>query len=152
STGAVSSSGVANLPSPSCKVTLPLEGSQNSLPNGNFGNSAIQTGLWANGQVVFEPGGPGSIEPDGSLGMKWWWWRGVQGRLTIEGRRLDGPGAALRSSIPEGYGEIGFQSSGLFFPTVGCWEVTGKVGNGSLTFVTQVIKANSAANVSAASF
>src|SRR5215813_4521510 len=79
STGAVSSSGVANLPSPSCKVTLPLEGSQNSLPNGNFGNSAIQTGLWANGQVVFEPGGPGSIEPDGSLGMKWWWWRGVQG-------------------------------------------------------------------------
>src|SRR5262245_41544737 len=96
-----------------CAVTLPLEGNSNSLPNGNYGNAALQTGLWYGGRVVFEPGGPGSIEPDGALSMKWWWWRGVQGSLAIEGRRLDAPAPPLRSSIPPGYGDIGFQSSGL---------------------------------------
>jgi hypothetical protein len=34
----------------------------------------------------------------------------------------------------------GFQASGVYFPTEGCWEVTGKVGTTSLTFVTVVIK------------
>ncbi len=64
--------------------------------------------------------------------MKFWWWRLVKGRLTIEGRRL--------SIIPDGYGEIGFQASGLVFPTPGCWEVTGRIGDKSLTFVTLVEK------------
>jgi hypothetical protein len=32
----------------------------------------------------------------------------------------------------------GFQSSGVNFPTEGCWEVTGEVGATTLTFVTVV--------------
>jgi hypothetical protein len=42
--------------------------------------------------------------------------------------------------VPDGYGETGFHPSGLRFPTPGCWEVTAKVGETSLTFVTLVVK------------
>jgi LysM repeat protein len=31
------------------------------------------------------------------------------------------------------------QGVGLIFPTAGCWEVTGRVGDASLTFVTEVV-------------
>jgi hypothetical protein len=72
--------------------------------------------------------------------MKFGWWRRLKGPLTVQGRRLDGQAPAMRSSIPDGYGETGFQSTALIFPTPGCWEVTGRVGAGSLTFVTLVVK------------
>jgi hypothetical protein len=103
---------------------------------------ALRVGLWPDGTVVFTPGGPGSIEPDGSLGMKFPWWRenGLRGKLKIYGKRLDAPAPPLRASIPEGYGDTGFQSTGLIFPTAGCWEVTGEVGDTRLTFVTRVVR------------
>ncbi|MDQ3006062.1 MAG: hypothetical protein M3R47_11875 [Chloroflexota bacterium] len=72
--------------------------------------------------------------------MKWPWWREVPGELTIAGRRLDAPAPALRAEMPEGYGDSGFRPVSLIFPTQGCWEVTGIVGNARLTFVTLVIK------------
>lgn len=65
---------------------------------------------------------------------------GVEGQLTIEGRRLDAPAPTLQAGIPDGYGNIGFQAAGLIFPAEDCWEVTGKVGQVELTFVTLVIK------------
>jgi hypothetical protein len=37
--------------------------------------------------------------------------------------------------VPDGYGDRGFHSSGVYFPTSGCWEVTGTVGSATLTFV-----------------
>lgn len=127
---------------PPCPVTVPNgstpPGEQPSP--GQHGTGQLWTGLWPEGKVIFEPGGPGSINADGSLGMKWWWWRGVAGQLTIEGRRLDASAPPLRADIPEGYGESGFQAAGLIFPTEGCWEVTGRVGEAELTFVTMVIK------------
>jgi hypothetical protein len=83
---------------------------------------------------------PKDVQSDGALAMKFFWWRGVHGALTIEGKRLDAPAPPLRSRIPEGYGDIGFQSSAIIFPTEGCWQVTGKVGASSLTFVTRVVK------------
>lgn len=127
---------------PPCAVTLP----NGSTPPGEqpspdyYGNGQLWTGLWPKGMVIFEPDGPGTIAADGSLGMKWWWWRGVEGQLTIEGRRLDAPAPPLQADIPEGYGNIGFQAAGLIFPTEGCWEVTGKVGAAELTFVMLVVK------------
>jgi hypothetical protein len=57
--------------------------------------------------------------------MKFWWWRGVDGELEITGRRLDANAPPMSASIPDGYGETGFQASALIFPTEGCWEVTG---------------------------
>jgi hypothetical protein len=99
-------------------------------------------GLWPDGTVVFRPGGPGEILPDGSLSMKFGWTRGegLRGKLKIHGRRLDAPAPPLRARIPDGYGDTGFQATALIFPTEGCWEVTGEVGDTRLTFVTRVVK------------
>jgi len=72
--------------------------------------------------------------------MKFPWWRMVRGRLQITGRRLDAPAPPLLAYVPDGYGPIGFQATGVKFPTEGCWEVTGTVGQANLTFVTFVIK------------
>ena len=118
---------------------------------GRHGNALLSTGLWSDGTVVFRPGGPGFLTADGALGMKWGWRRAIRGRLVIEGWRLDGAAPPLRADIPAGYGDFGFQSSALIFPTPGCWEVTGSVGQASLTFVTLVerIGEGPAARVSA---
>ena len=75
------------------------------------------------------------------MNAKFGWWRGVTGSLRIDGRRLDAPAPPLGASIPDGYGDSGFQSTAITFPTGGCWEVTGRVGEASRTFVTLVIPA-----------
>lgn len=80
------------------------------------------------------------IEKDGSISMKFGWWREVHGRLTITGRRLDADAPPLRGALPDGYGQSGFQASGVYFRTEGCWEVSGRVGTTTLTFVNFVIK------------
>jgi hypothetical protein len=96
--------------------------------------------LWVGGledDGVIE-GGPGVAEPDRSMGIKLGWWREVAGSLRISGRRLDAPAPPLRADVPAGYGDRGFQASGVYFPTEGCWAVTGSVGSTALTFVTLV--------------
>jgi hypothetical protein len=75
-------------------------------------------------------------------GVKVGWWRSVSGRLTIAGKRLDAAAPALRADIPDGYGPSGFQSTGIDFPTEGCWEVVGSVGDKSLRFVVLVLPAS----------
>lgn len=92
----------------------------------------------AGGKITFEPGGPGFLLDDGALSMKFPWWRLRSGRLHLEGRRLDAPAPPMRSGIPDGYGESGFQATSLIFPTPGCWEVTGRLGDARLTFVKMV--------------
>jgi hypothetical protein len=79
-----------------------------------------------------------AIELDGTRSTKLGWLRVTPGQLNIIGRRLDGPAATLTANVPEGYGEDGFQSTGVSFPTAGCWEITGKSGSSTLTFVTYV--------------
>ena len=134
--------------SATCPVTVPRkdappnEGGNFFEPGASHSKPTLSVGLWPDGTVVFQPGGPGSIEPDGSLSMKFPWWReaGLRGRLTIHGRRLDAPAPPLRAHIPWGYGDTGFQSTALILPTEGCWEVTGQVADTRLTFVTHVVR------------
>ena len=142
--GAEESQVGAAQPAIACEVTQPngvVAGSKRRVPN-SYGNSQLSLGpfgLWADGAVVFKPGGAGFITPDGSLGMKFGWTRARAGGgpLRIEGRRLDAPAPPLRSHV---------SNAGLFHPTYlvfsspGCWEVTGHVGKASLTFVTKVVK------------
>lgn len=121
-----------------CPVTAPngrTPSGEFSSPAQHHGNDAVVTVLWPNGVVVIESS---MVLADGTLAMKWPWWREAPGRLAVEGHRLDAPSPSLRSSIPDGYGDNGFQASGIFFPSEGCWEVTGRVGQESLTFVTWV--------------
>ena len=54
------------------------------------------------------------------------------------GRRIDAAGAPMWADIPDGYDDTGFQAVGMNFPTEGCWEITGKVGQASLTFVALI--------------
>lgn len=128
----------------SCPVTLPNGKSPHAIGASDFnhGNEdgTLFTIPWPEGTVIFARDGPGFVGADNSLAMKWPWWRGVPGKLTIAGRRLDAPAPALRAEITEGYGDSGFLPISLIFPTQGCWEVTGKVGNARLTFVTLVVK------------
>jgi hypothetical protein len=77
---------------------------------------------------------------DGSISAKFGWWRGPEGPLRIEGRRLDATAPPVGASIPDGYASSGFQPSGVLFPTEGCWEVTGRVADASLSFVVLVIR------------
>ena len=110
----------------------------------DHGNGALWTGL--------PPGGidqGGTPEPDGSTSQKYWWYTVVTtGELTIQGQRVDAPAPPLRARINSGAPETPFAavpggrfwSSGISFPTEGCWQVTGRVGGTSLTFVVLMAK------------
>lgn len=122
-----------------CPVTQPNESTPpgETVQDANYlGNGKLWTALWPNGKIYMLPE---NQEPDGSYSMKWGFWRGVNGTLTVEGHRLDAEAAPIRADIPDGYGDTGFQVLDLIFPTTGCWEVTGRVGKSSLTFVTEVV-------------
>jgi hypothetical protein len=80
------------------------------------------------------------IHADGSISVKLGWWRGVPGKLAISGRRLGASAPAMRAHVPDGYGARGFQATGLTFPTTGCWQVIGRVGQAKLTFVVSLSK------------
>ncbi len=75
----------------------------------------------------------------GEDGNKVLWVREVAGRLTVEGRRLDAAAPPLMARVPDGYGDRGYQASGLVFPTEGCWEIVGTVGGRELRFVVAVL-------------
>lgn len=127
-----------------CPVTLPNGQGAPGQETSQYGhgNGQLWTALWPDGVVEFRPGGPGEIREDGSLWMKFPWSRGdgIRGALEITGRRLDGPAGPLRAHIPEGYGETGFQSTAIGFPTEGCWEITAKAGAGELTVVVYAMR------------
>lgn len=101
--------------------------------------------LWARlepeGALLFYPGGPGRVEPDGSLSGDMSWYRmGLTGPLRVEGRRLDAPAPPLSTaSVGEGP-ETGAQTVRLTFPTEGCWALTARVGAHALTVVIRVIR------------
>jgi len=124
-----------------CPLTIANERTPSRQNNSgmNHGNGKLWTALWPH-SVVIATGD--EIEPDGRIGMKWPWYRGVRGRLHIEGRRLDGTAPPVTADIIRAYGDSGFQPSGIYFPTEGCWEITGRVGTAELTFVTLVLKAS----------
>ncbi len=64
--------------------------------------------------------------------------------LVITGRRLDGPSGPLSFDVSGGYIENqgqprkSFMPSNLYFPELGCWEITAHYKGADLTFVVQV--------------
>ena len=103
------------------------------------GNDALWVGGIGDDGIILAD--PQMVDADGFVSWKFGWWRIVEGSLAITGRRLDADAGPLRSSVPSGYGSRDFQSSGVTFPTEGCWEITGTVGAATLTFVVFVLKA-----------
>jgi hypothetical protein len=113
-----------------CNVTEPNEG-------GFFRSVALKSEV-GDGNVVFKPGGPGFVDVDGAMGIKWAWVRLERGLLYVSGKRLDREAPPARAYVSDGYGDIGFQPTYLVFPTSGCWEITGRVGESTLVFVVNV--------------
>ncbi|MCI0543603.1 MAG: hypothetical protein L0Z49_04035 [Actinobacteria bacterium] len=95
-------------------------------------------GLWPEGILA---AGDAFVAEDGSIEMKFGWWLIAEGDLEITGRRLDGPATPLDATISQDGATQGFVASIVTFPIEGCWEVTGRVGANTLTFVTFVIRA-----------
>ncbi|MCX8213978.1 MAG: hypothetical protein OTJ97_05640 [SAR202 cluster bacterium] len=58
--------------------------------------------------------------------------------LIISGRRLDADVEPLIAHQSGGYTSFGYDVTDQFFPAKGCWEITGKAGTISFTFVTRV--------------
>jgi hypothetical protein len=89
------------------------------------------------------PGGfkadPDYADKDGSIHMKFGWWRGVSGRLSIQGRRLDAsvPPLGLRSRTAR---RPWLPASGVIFSHRGILGDHRQVGAASLTLVNVVIK------------
>lgn len=122
-----------------CSVTTPNGSAPpGEAPSGlHHGNGELWVVIAYGGRIVADES---MIQPDGSVRVKFPWWRGVSGQLEIVGRRLDASSPRLQAGVPSGYGDIGFQSTAVFFPTEGCWEITGRVGNAELTFIVHVTK------------
>lgn len=128
----------------SCPVTRPnglqppATGNAFMAGRGDYGNAWLWTSLWIWGEDgVHVPAS--AIDADGiAQDLKWSWYRFVPGTLSITGRRLDAEAPPLTAWVPSGYGDRGFQVSGLTFPTEGCWEVMGHLGEADLTFVVTV--------------
>ncbi len=131
-----------------CPVTIPNGATPPSSrtwfgmgPDTAYGTGVLYTGLPRTGVLLATPR---FTNPDGSVHMKWPWYRTVPGIVTIQGHRLDGPAPSMPEvrlrGQEDGYGETGFHPSLLVFPTEGCWEVTARVATYSLTFVVRVLK------------
>lgn len=65
-------------------------------------------------------------------GLKQPWFRTAPGQVAIDVDRLDGPGTA-NVNVPDGYGQDGFQVSGIRFDTPGCWRIVGTDGTSATT-------------------
>ena len=125
-----------------CPVTLPSAKPPFDGEDFNYGNRHVGVNIWSKGRLVASRGGQtwGQLTRDGSIWAKVGWWRAVPGRLHIVGERLDASAPPLQAQVPAGYGSRGFQSTGLTFPTPGCWRVVGSVAGHDLEFVVRVTK------------
>ncbi len=83
---------------------------------------------------------------DPTFRQKLFWWRQgydwrtePQPRLKVTGRRLDADADPLFVDRPTNVStEPGGMLVGINFPTVGCWEITGRYGDDALTFIVWI--------------
>lgn len=122
----------------SCTVTVPRG------PDGSYGNGLLATVLAPDGRLVAarEPGGTLFAKP------RWTPRPGLDGSgpggLAVRGERLDAPAppaVVRRVSWGSGSGPNarGGWASALSFPTEGCWRISGRVRDVTLSFVVRVL-------------
>jgi hypothetical protein len=134
-----------------CPVTIP---NSTGPPPGLAANASWHTNgfLWTrlplNGVLVPDPGNVGwPGDPEGSIGTKLFWFAAHQdGELTLRGQRLDSlsPQLLIVRRVNRGT-STGFRGTGTWatpvtFPSEGCWRLTARVADVSLSFVLKVVR------------
>jgi hypothetical protein len=125
-----------------CPGTRPSRTPPSPGEDFNYGNRYLGVAIWSKGRLVASRCGRstwGPIMPDATVYANLGWFRGVPGRLHIQGERLDAPALPLQASEPAGYGSSGFQATARTFPTRGCWRVVGSVAGHELELVVFVM-------------
>lgn len=140
---------LASLPPATCAVTRPPQPPFTPpaayppvapAPNFWVGGNGLWTALPADGVWSALP-----RHADG-YGQKLFWWRegfvvGQEGPLTVTGRRLDAAAPPLLVSSPTNASTPEYGDGmlvGVGFPTLGCWEITGRYADAELTYVVWV--------------
>jgi hypothetical protein len=109
----------------------------------------VTRGRYGNGFLATTVPGPDGVlatrkDPDGLLFQKLWWLpkRGFGGNLVVRGERLDSPGRMTVHGVNWGHSSDGRGSwaSAVGFPSEGCWRLSGRVGDISLTYVVRVVE------------
>lgn len=103
----------------------------------SFSSSWYQNGsLWAAPSAAYQGRWYAGV------GMKVLWYRSDGGtfgqQLQVSGTRLDGSAPQMSNTFQLAYKGYDYQPSSLLFPTDGWWNVTGRIGNLSLSFVAYV--------------
>ena len=142
---------VAGVPE-SCPVTRPYQGTLFVPPapyagkagNGRFwfGTDRLWTGLPANGMLKGLGADRSAMHT--TFSEKLFWWRQGydarmerQPKLKVTGKRMDASAPPLKVSRATNAGVEGRSAMlvGVGFPTLGCWQITGRYEEDELTFV-----------------
>jgi hypothetical protein len=146
--GANSNFATPNIATADCPVTrpappeaIPLDASRPIADGYRGPPGGLRLSMYGNDVlwVVIPPNGETTGVPDGSeIFDKFPTVRLIEGTLSAESKRLDGPAPPATFSIGDGYGAKGFQAVGVTFPNEGCWEITYQLAGKELRFVIKV--------------
>jgi hypothetical protein len=129
-------------PPGSCDVTRSTPSARPPAPIEPLSRPVPWVGDWYGNDALWVRLPPTGVVPAASdrqqLSTKFPWWRTHPGKLTVAAQRLDGPTGAFHADVPDGYGDLGFQPTGLDWTAPGCWRITGTVRDTSLTFIVWV--------------
>lgn len=81
---------------------------------------------------------------EGGYPIKIGWARQIEGHLEVSARRLDGPGTATTETHEDAYPATGVRPTNIVFSDLGCWEVTGTLGEATTTAVLQLARPDGA--------
>ena len=107
-----------------------------------YGTDSLWTAVRRNGVWSALP-----HNPEGYTQKVFWWRQGYswkdepEPQLSVTGRRLDAPAPPLNVSRATNAFAEDIQSAmlvGVDFPTLGCWEITGRIEGHKLSFVVWV--------------
>nr|MBA3433868.1 hypothetical protein [Actinomycetota bacterium] len=121
------------------RVRIPNAAKACPVTRGTYGNGLLSTRISPNGVLLAQQ------DPDGTLSDKLGWLprEGFTGVLTVRGERLDAVSRPMKVlsvnwgySYPSGRGSW---ASAVRFPSEGCWRISGRVGDISLTYVVKVV-------------
>ncbi len=143
---------VAQVPDSACPVTTPPDSPYTPLASSPaplsgeqfwYGSDSLWTTLPQNGVWAALPHNPEGYTQKLIWGRKGYSWKEEpEPQLTVTGRRIDAPAPPLRvgKATNVSAGDIGSAMMvGVDFPTLGCWEISGRYKEAELSFVVWVL-------------